>query len=144
MIEKRNVEIGDDFGSYSMNTVEGSGSKAVFASGISYCYAKETLKNVPDVKLVRIATPHPFPEQFVKNALDGVTEVMCLEELSPYIENQILRLAGKYHMDIDVRGKQTGDVPASGELSTNKAADILCDFLDLEKTSQVDVSYFGI
>ena len=140
MIEKRNVEIGDDFGSYSMNTVEGSGSKAVFASGISYCYAKETLKNVPDVKLVRIATPHPFPEQFVKNALDGVTEVMCLEELSPYIENQILRLAGKYHMDIDVRGKQTGDVPASGELSTNKAADILCDFLDLEKTSQVDVS----
>ena len=140
MIEKRNVEIGDDFGSYSMNTVEGSGSKAVFASGISYCYAKETLKNVPDVKLVRIATPHPFPEQFVKNVLDGVTEVMCLEELSPYIENQILRLAGKYHMDIDVRGKQTGDVPASGELSTNKAADILCDFLDLEKTSQVDVS----
>ena len=75
MIEKRNVEIGDDFGSYSMNTVEGSGSKAVFASGISYCYAKETLKNVPDVKLVRIATPHPFPEQFVKDALDGVTEV---------------------------------------------------------------------
>ena len=49
-----------------------------------------------DVKLIRIATPHPFPEQFVKNALDGVTEVMCLEELSPYIENQILRLAGKY------------------------------------------------
>ena len=47
MIEKRNVEIGDDFGDYSMNTVEGgSGSKAVFASGISYCYAKETLKNV--------------------------------------------------------------------------------------------------
>ena len=140
MIEKRNVEIGDDFGDYSMNTVEGSGSKAVFASGISYCYAKETLKNVPDVKLIRIATPHPFPEQFVKNALDGVTEVMCLEELSPYIENQILRLAGKYHMDINVRGKQTGDVPTSGELSTNKAADILCDFLGLEKTSQVDVS----
>lgn len=140
MIEKRNVEIGDDFGDYSMNTVEGSGSKAVFASGISYCYAKETLKNVSDVKLIRIATPHPFPEQFVKNALDGVTEVMCLEELSPYIENQILRLAGKYHMDINVRGKQTGDVPTSGELSTNKAADILCDFLGLEKTSQVDVS----
>ena len=140
MIEKRNVEIGDDFGDYSMNTVEGSGSKAVFASGISYCYAKETLKNVSDVKLIRIATPHPFPEQFVKNALDGVTEVMCLEELSPYIENQILRLAGKYHMDINVRGKQTGDVPTSGELSTNKAANILCDFLGLEKTSQVDVS----
>ena len=64
----------------------------------------------------------------MKNALDGVTEVMCLEELSPYIENQILRLAGKYHMDINVRGKQTGDVPTSGELSTNKAADILMRF----------------
>lgn len=140
MIEKRNVEIGEDFSGYDMNMVEGSGSKAVFASGISYCYAKEILKDVPDVKLVRIATPYPFPERFVKEALVGVTDVMCLEELSPYIENQLLRLAGKYHMDIEVRGKQTGDVPASGELSTNKAEDILCEFLDIEKSVQVDIS----
>ena len=41
-------------------------------------------------------------------------------------------------MDINVRGKQTGDVPTSGELSTNKAPNILCDIHGLENTSQVD------
>ena len=140
MIEKRNVEIGEDFSSYAMNKVEGTGSKAVFASGISYCYAKEMLKNVPDVKLVRIATPYPFPESFVKEALDGVDEVMCLEELSPYIENQLLRLVGKHHLDIEIKGKQTGHVPASGELDTNMAADIISDFIGLKAPVQADVS----
>lgn len=140
MIEKRNVEIGEDFSSYAMNKVEGTGSKAVFASGISYCYAKEMLKNVPDVKLVRIATPYPFPESFVKEALDGVDEVMCLEELSPYIENQLLRLVGKHHLDIEIKGKQTGHVPASGELDTNMAADIISDFIGIKAPVQADVS----
>lgn len=140
MIEKRNVEIGEDFSSYAMNKVEGTGSKAVFASGISYCYAKEMLKNVPDVKLVRIATPYPFPESFVKEALDGVDEVMCLEELSPYIENQLLRLVGKHHLDIEIKGKQTGHVPVSGELDTNMAADIISDFIGIKAPVQADVS----
>lgn len=140
MIEKRNVEIGEDFSSYAMNKVEGTGSKAVFASGISYCYAKEMLKNVPDVKLVRIATPYPFPESFVKEALDGVDEVMCLEELSPYIENQLLRLVGKHHLDIEIKGKQTGHVPASGELDTNMAEDIISDFIGIKAPVQADVS----
>ena len=140
MIEKRNVEIGEDFSSYAMNKVEGTGSKAVFASGISYCYAKEMLKNVPDVKLVRIATPYPFPESFAKEALDGVDEVMCLEELSPYIENQLLRLVGKHHLDIEIKGKQTGHVPASGELDTNMAADIISDFIGIKAPAQADVS----
>ena len=45
MIEKRNVEIGEEFSSYRFNTVEGGNSqKAVVASGISYAYAKEFLK----------------------------------------------------------------------------------------------------
>lgn len=140
MIEKRNVKIGEDFSSYAMNKVEGTGNKAVFASGISYCYAKEMLKNVPDVKLVRIATPYPFPESFVKEALNGVHEVMCLEELSPYIENQLLRLAGKHHLDIEIKGKQTGHVPVSGELSTNMAADIISDFIGTKGPGQADVS----
>ena len=140
MIEKRNVEIGEDFSSYAMNKVEGTGSKAVFASGISYCYAKEMLKNVPDVKLVRIATPYPFPESFVKEALDGVDEVICLEELSPYIENQLLRLVGKHHLDIEIKGKQTGHVPASGELDTNMATDIISDFIGIKAPVQADVS----
>lgn len=142
MIEKRNVEIGEEFSLYRYNTVEGGNSeKAVVASGISYAYAKEFLKDYPEVKLIRIGTPYPFPESFVKKALEGVTEVLSLEELSPYNEEQIARLCGRNGILLSIRGKLTGDVPASGELSTNLIAGILRKYLELPgEASELDVS----
>lgn len=142
MIEKRNVEIGEEFSSYRYNTVEGGNSeKAVVASGISYAYAKEFLKDYPEVKLIRIGTPYPFPESFVKKALEGVTEVLSLEELSPYNEEQIAKLCGRNGILLSIRGKLTGDVPASGELSTNLIAGILRKYLELPgEASEIDVS----
>ena len=130
MIEKRNVEIGKDFSGYRGNTVEGGNSKmAVITSGISYAYTKEYLKSYPDIKLIKLATAYPFPEELVLSALDGVDEVLCIEELSPFIEEQILKLAGKHHLQLRVSGKLDGKVQPSGELSADKAAVILSDFL---------------
>lgn len=142
MMEKRNVEIGEEFSSYRFNTVEGAASeKAVVASGISYAYAKEFLKNHPEVRLVRIATPYPFPESFVIKALEGVKEIICLEELSPYNEEQLLKVCGRYHLDWKISGKLDGKVPASGELNANLAEGILREFLDVPAAANgVDAS----
>lgn len=130
MIEKRNVEIGKDFSGYSHNTAEGGNSqKAVITSGISYAYVKEYLKNYPEIKLIKVATAYPFPEDFIRKALKGVTEVICVEELSPFIEEQVLKLAGKYGLTIKVSGKLDGKVPHSGENSADQAATILSAFL---------------
>ena len=136
-MEERNVEIGKDFSQYAWNKVEGSSSeKAIIASGISYAYAKEYLKNHEDIRLIKIATAYPFPEDFVRTALEGVKEVICLEELSPYIDEQVLKLAGRYKLSIKVSGKLDGKVPHSGENSANLSADILSEFLGIEKVEQ--------
>ena len=132
-IETRNVGIGEDFSSYRFNTVTGGPSaKAVVASGISYAYAKEVLKAHPEVKLIRIATPYPFPERFVREALTGVSEVICLEELSPFNEEQLLKMCGRYHLPVDIHGKLDGLVPHSGELSAAMVAKILSAYLGIE------------
>ena len=118
MIEQRNVEIGKDFSTYKWNRVEGGNSKrAVITSGISYAYAKEYLKDHTDIKLIKLATAYPLPEDFLLQALEGVEELLCVEELSPYIEEQILKLVGKHALAIKVSGKLDGKVPASGENS---------------------------
>lgn len=133
MIEKRNVEIGKDFSGYRGNTVEdGNSKRAVITSGISYAYTKEYLKDYPDIKLIKLATAYPFPEELVLSALDGVDEVLCIEELSPFIEEQMLKLAGKHHLQLKISGKLDGKVQPSGELSADKAAVILSDFLGTE------------
>lgn len=132
MIEKRNPLIGDDFSEYAFNSCnKGTGSKVVFASGVSYAYAREYLQQYPEVRLCRIGTPYPFPEKFVLSCLEGAEEALCLEELSPYIENQLLRLIGKYHLNLKVYGKETGNSPLSGELSAELVAGILSRFLGL-------------
>lgn len=136
MIEKRNIEIGRDFSSYKFNKIEGENSKkAVITSGISYSYAKEYMKYHEDIKLIKIATAYPFPEDLLLKALEGVKEVICLEELSPFIEEQVLKIIGKHGLQIRVSGKLDGKVPHSGENSSNQVAAILSDFLGTEKLS---------
>ena len=141
-MEKRNVEIAKDFSSYKYNTVEGENSeKAVVASGVSYAYVKECLRGHRNVKLIRVGTAFPFPEDLVLQALEGVREVLCIEELSPYVEEQILKTAGRHHLDLQVRGKLDGTVPHNGENSVELSAKILKEFLGEEIGSQImDVS----
>ncbi|MBO5282536.1 MAG: indolepyruvate ferredoxin oxidoreductase subunit alpha [Lachnospiraceae bacterium] len=129
MIEKRNPRIGEDFSAYAPNHFTGTGTKAIFASGVSYAYAKEYLKKYPDVRLCQIATPYPFPEQLALACLEGVEEVICIEELSPYIETQLQQLIGAHRLPVKVCGKLTGHVAPSGENSADSVARILSDFL---------------
>lgn len=141
MIEERNPKIGEDFSSYSMNSIQGSGRKAVFASGVSYAYAKECLQEYPEVRFCKIATPYPFPERFVLSCLEGVEEVLCVEELSPYIESALLKLIGKYQLPIKVYGRLTGHIASSGENSTDSLRKTLGDFLGISMiTEQMDLS----
>ena len=129
-METRNVEIGRDFSSLRFNTVEGEATeKAVVTSGVSYTYVKECLKGHDGVRLIRIATAFPFPEDFILKALDGVKEVLCIEELSPFIEEQILKAAGKHHLALRVSGKLDGSVPHNGENSVELCTGILNTFL---------------
>ncbi len=132
MIEKRNVVIGEDFSTYRFNTVTGSSEKAVIASGVSCAYAGEFLKEHPEIRLIKVGTPYPLPESFLLKALEGVSEVLCFEELSPYLEESLLMLAGKHQLALTVRGKLTGDVPHSGENDTDSAGTVISRFLGLD------------
>ena len=131
-IEARNVEISRDFSGYRLNTCEGpAAEKAVVASGVSYAYARECLKGHPEIRLIRIATAFPFPEDFARRALEGVREALVLEELSPFVEEQLLILAGKHHLPVRIAGKLDGTVPHNGENSVELSARILSGFLGL-------------
>ena len=141
MIEKRNIEIGEDFSSYRFNTVSGSSEKAIVAAGVSYSYAAEFLKDHPEIRLIKVGTPYPLPERFLLKALEGVSEVLCFEELSPYIEESLLKLIGKHQLKIMVRGKLTGDVPPSGENDADSARRVISRFSGLENAeSGIDCS----
>ena len=132
-IEARNPEIGRALSAYRFNSAEGDADeKAVVASGISYAYVKECLRGLPGIRLIRVATAFPLPEDFLLRALDGVGAVLVFEELSPYIEERLLQLAGKHALPLKVSGKLDGALPHNGEYSAEIASRALNRFLGLE------------
>lgn len=128
-IEERNEELSRLFSSCRYNAAEGKGTlrKAVAAGGVSYAYVKESLPE--DVKLLKIGTPHPFPEALAEEFLRGLEEVLVIEELDPVIEKELLRIAGKYHLPVTIKGKLTHDTKNAGENSVESVRDDLRRFL---------------
>ena len=140
-MELRNRELSDVFSEYKKNFYTGKGKKAIVASGISYSYTKEYLQDREDVVFVRIGTAHPFPEKLLLEALDGVEEVLVVEELSPYIENQITRIVGKHHLNINVYGKNTDNFALAGEYNTDIIAAVVDKFLgEQNENDKLDLS----
>ena len=102
--------------------------KAIATHGINYQYVRENLAE-GECRVLRVATPFPFPDDLALEFLAGVDEVLCVEELDPVNERALTALAGRYHLDVTVRGKLTGDVRPSGENSVEYVGQVLDAFL---------------
>ncbi|HBE04618.1 MAG: hypothetical protein A2096_07145 [Spirochaetes bacterium GWF1_41_5] len=66
---------------------KGAGSRLIITSGISYQYVRENFINLPVLKL---GMTWPFPAEKVRKISCRFKEVMCVEELDPFLENACL------------------------------------------------------
>ena len=132
MIEERNPVIGEDFSSYRFNLLhrenEESG-KGIITHGINYESVMEALNGYQGVRVLKISTPNPMPEKLMLEFMDGLKEVMAVEELDPVLEQELLLLCGKHHLDVNVRGKLTRDVQSAGENSVESVRNVLEAYL---------------
>ncbi|MFP4197926.1 MAG: indolepyruvate ferredoxin oxidoreductase subunit alpha, partial [Methanomassiliicoccales archaeon] len=97
-----------------LNRVEGKGDVGVITSGVSYTYAKEWLR---EVSLLKLGFTHPFPDDLVANFISDKRFVVVLEELEPYLEDEVLRVAKASGSQVQVYGKRTGHLPRAYEFT---------------------------
>ena len=98
----------------------------IITSGIAYSYAIEALRwlGLTDkVSVLKIGTPHPLPQNKVRQLLSAVPEVLVIEELEPFVENHVKVIAQEAAMTLKIHGKDA--VPLRGELSTRKAVEAI-------------------
>lgn len=114
------------------STSVSSVKKGIASGGISFAYALETLEQTGGAKLLKISTPFPFPEKLALEFLKGLDEVLCLEELDPVIEKELLLICGKYHLSTRICGKLTQHVKNAGENSRDDILRYIRDFLQLD------------
>lgn len=141
-IEARNVELADIFSSYEKNKIYpacdtfADSRKGIVSGGISFTYAMETLTETGMVRHLKISTPHPFPEKLAAQFLNGLDEVLCLEELDPVIERELTYICGKYHLPVKILGKLTHNTANAGENTRDSVDTYIRTFLDLPVKEQ--------
>ncbi len=90
---------------------KGSSEIGIITSGISYQYAKEAM---PDASFLKLGMPYPLPERKIREFANSVDRLFTVEELEPFIEEQILA------MGIECEGKKF--FTSFGELSSEIVA----------------------
>ena len=114
------------------NLLLGEGPKGIAAGGVSWQYLSE-LGSLP-CKTLKLAT-YPLSEPLLLRFLEGLEEVLVCEELDPVIEDELLRLCGKHHINVIIKGKRTGHLPRAGELSVPILGEAASKFLGTENNS---------
>lgn len=120
-IEARNEELTKVFSQYKRNLLipaEDSCKelkKGIATGGFNYTYVTEAMADLGQLRELKVSTPHPFPEQLAVEFLTGLEEVLCIEELDPVIERELIYIAGKYHLPVKILGKLSHHVKNSGE-----------------------------
>ena len=89
-----------------LNVLEaGSADFGIIASGVAYTYAREAF---PKAWFLKLGMPHPLPYEKVAKLYSQVARVFVVEELDPFIEEQVRGLG------LPVVGKEL--IPSNGEL----------------------------
>ena len=102
------------------NRVEKSASKlGILACGIAYNYVKEAIGG--EGNLVKISQ-YPLPEKKIKALAAECDALMVIEDGQPVVEETVKGLLGAGY---PVKGRLTGDLPRTGELTPDSVAKAL-------------------
>ena len=101
----------------------------VIASGIAYNYLMENFPQGCPFPVLKISQ-YPIPKQLIRRMTDDCAEVLIAEEGQPFIEDQV---RGVMPGNAVIKGKLTGELPRTGELSPDSlkkalsSLDVLCE-----------------
>ncbi|MBQ9689680.1 MAG: indolepyruvate ferredoxin oxidoreductase subunit alpha, partial [Candidatus Methanomethylophilaceae archaeon] len=97
-----------------LNFVEGSGDIGIITSGVSYTYVREFVKGV---SILKLRFTNPLPEKKIADFIKGKKAIIVVEELEPFVEDQVLRICAQNSLNVPVYGKRTGHLPRQWEFS---------------------------
>jgi len=107
-MEERLVRLAAYAETFPLNQVlRGERRLGVITSGVAYQYAREVF---PKASFLKLGMTYPLPQKLLRNFAEQVDRVIVIEELDPFLEENI-RVLG-----IKVSGKEF--IPRIGELNT--------------------------
>jgi indolepyruvate ferredoxin oxidoreductase alpha subunit len=126
------------------NRVEGPGEarECIVTEGAAYNYVVEALERLGArgrVKVVKLGLLHPAPRKLLASQLSSCERVLVIEELDPYVERMVKRVAFDEGLRVRVVGKEEGLLPLEGELNPGLVLQAVAGFLG-EKPPAVEAA----
>ncbi|MFH1117029.1 MAG: thiamine pyrophosphate-dependent enzyme [Pseudomonadota bacterium] len=136
---RRFLRAKDLFAGSSFNAYHGPESPELLVvtcgSGTLFCREAIGLLGLESrVGLLKIGTTWPLPEDLILNRLRNASRVLFIEEVDPFLENNVLELFAEHNTTLpkmSFLGKRSGTVPDLGELSPGLILDILSGLMDV-------------
>ncbi|MGM0405812.1 MAG: indolepyruvate ferredoxin oxidoreductase subunit alpha [Thermoplasmatota archaeon] len=135
---KKLENIQEDFEENSLNRViEGEGTTGIITSGVSFLHVQEALQVLDlDIPILKLGTTYPLPESTIMNFIDGLEQVIIVEELMPYLEDRITQLAKE--SDLEIKGKRSGDFGMVGEYDVPRVVNGISSVLEIDPPKDYD------
>ncbi len=116
----------------------------IVACGLGWLYSLEAINTLnldDEVGVLKVGTGWPLPEKFIKNHLSHAERVLFVEEIDPFLEENVKAVAGDYMGElgsIEFYGKKTGHIsqegmtPGVGEIDPKMVVEALNDLKDMD------------
>ncbi|MDO4182754.1 MAG: thiamine pyrophosphate-dependent enzyme [Coriobacteriia bacterium] len=127
----------------------------IVAGGVSAAYAREALGlleqraavaglELPAYRFMQVGTPFPFPQDRAADFAADLSSVLVLEELDHVLEDEMLKLTGTHHLDLEIHGKLDYCARDRGENDVDDIARRIALFFDIYVRGGVaEVPWFG-
>ncbi len=78
----------------------------IITSGVSYLHVMESLKELNlSLPVFKLGFFHPLPEQKIKSYIKKLKKVLIVEELEPFLQKEIERIAKETNCKLEIFGK---------------------------------------
>jgi indolepyruvate ferredoxin oxidoreductase alpha subunit len=121
----------------TFNRTSGSGCRGIIAGGHLAARVRACSSN-DEFELLELGTLFPLPEKHLTDFLSALDSVHVLEEVEPFLENQVRSLAQRQGLGVKIFGKTTGHVPWEGDLDLPKVERLLNDEFE-QSSSQTKI-----
>lgn len=112
----------------AFNRSDDSSNKGIIAAGHMAARLSQYAPH-SDLSVFELGTLFPLPEEQITTFLKGLDKVYVLEEVEPFIENQVRSLAQRQELKVKIYGKTTGHVPWEGDVHLERIAHLLTEEL---------------
>lgn len=119
-LNKKQAQAANYFEELPFNRSHVRGNKGIITSGVSYNYVMEALDTIgQDLSVLKVGT-YPVPTGLICQFLEQMETVLVVEEQEPVLEDEVIKLAWKNKLLVDIHGKHDDYLTREGELDTDR------------------------